>query len=61
VTRILPSEAIYEEIELNGTPGIVVRLADLAVVAILTDTDGKRIGAVFAVANPDKLDAVRLG
>jgi hypothetical protein len=27
VTRILPSEAIYEEIELNGTPGIVVRLA----------------------------------
>lgn len=61
VTRTLPSGAIYEEIELNGAPGIVVKLAERAVVAILIDTDGERIHSIFAVANPDKLDAVRLG
>jgi RNA polymerase sigma-70 factor (ECF subfamily) len=28
------------------------------VVAILIDTDGARIHSVFAVANPDKLEAI---
>jgi RNA polymerase sigma-70 factor (ECF subfamily) len=31
------------------------------VVAILIDTDGERIHSVFAVANPDKLDALSRG
>jgi RNA polymerase sigma-70 factor (ECF subfamily) len=28
------------------------------VVAIMIDTDGERIHSVFAIANPDKLDAI---
>jgi len=58
VTRTVPDGASLEEIELNGTPGLVVRADGRPVVAILIDTDGERIHSVFAVANPDKLDAL---
>ena len=47
-----------EEIELNGTPGLVLRAEGRAVLAILIDTDGERIQSIFAVANPDKLEAL---
>jgi RNA polymerase sigma-70 factor, ECF subfamily len=58
VTRTLPSDASVEEIDLNGAPGLVLRAGGRPVVAILIDTDGERIHAVFAVANPDKLAAI---
>ncbi len=58
VTRTVPAGAALEEMELNGAPGLVVRMAGAAVVAIVIDTDGHRIRSVFAVANPDKLDAL---
>lgn len=58
VTRTVPDGASLEEIELNGTPGLVVRVGERPVVAILIDTDGERIHSVFAVANPDKLDSL---
>jgi len=58
VTRTVPDGASLEEIELNGTPGLVVRAEGRPVVAILIDTDGERIHSVFAVANPDKLDSL---
>ena len=58
VTRTVPDGASLEEIELNGTPGLVVRANGRPVVAILIDTDGERIHSVFAVANPDKLDSL---
>jgi len=35
-----------------------VRSGERTLVAILIDTDGDRIRSVFAIANPDKLDAV---
>jgi len=61
VTRTVPSGASLDEIDLNGAPGLVVRADGRAVVAILIDTDGERIHSVFAVANPDKLDALGRG
>jgi len=59
-TRTLPSEATLDEIELNGAPGLVLRTAGRALVAIMIETDGQHIHSVFAVANPDKLDALAL-
>jgi len=58
VTRTVPPEATYEEVELNGAPGILVKSGERARVAILIDTDGERIRSIFAIANPDKLDAL---
>jgi RNA polymerase sigma-70 factor (ECF subfamily) len=57
-TRTVPFEATLEEIELNGAPGLVLRTAGRPLVAILIETDGEHIHSVFAVANPDKLDAL---
>src|SRR5258708_4214062 len=58
VTQTLPPDAIVEEIELNGAPGLVAKAGGRIVVAIMIDTDGERIRSVFAVANPDKLEAM---
>ena len=58
VTHTVPPEATFDEIDLNGTPGLVLRSAGRPLVAILIDTDGERIHSVFAVANPDKLAAL---
>jgi RNA polymerase sigma-70 factor (ECF subfamily) len=58
VTQQLPPDATVEEIELNGAPGLVAKAGGRIVVAIMIDTDGERIRSVFAVANPDKLDAI---
>jgi RNA polymerase sigma-70 factor (ECF subfamily) len=58
VARTVPPEATYEEIELNGAPGLLVKSGERARVAILIDTDGERIRSIFAIANPDKLDAL---
>ena len=57
-TRTVPSAAALDEIELNGAPGLVLRTAGRPLLAILIETDGEHIHSVFAVANPDKLDAL---
>jgi len=57
VARTVP-DASREEVDLNGAPGLVLRSDGRAVLAILIDTDGERIHSVFAVANPDKLEAL---
>jgi RNA polymerase sigma-70 factor (ECF subfamily) len=58
ITHRLPPDATVEEIELNGAPGLVAKAGGRIVVAIMIDTDGERIRSVFAVSNPDKLDAI---
>jgi RNA polymerase sigma-70 factor (ECF subfamily) len=60
VTQTMPADVSVDEIDLNGTPGLVLMAGGCPVVAILIDTDGKRIHSVFAVANPDKLAALAL-
>src|SRR5215470_3207888 len=58
VTRTAPPDSFVEETELNGAPGLLVKAGGRIIVAIVIDTDGERIHSVFAVANPDKLDAM---
>ena len=58
ITQRLPPDASVEEIELNGAPGLVAKAGGRIVVAIMIDTDGERIHSVFALPNPDKLDAI---
>jgi hypothetical protein len=58
ITQKLPPDATVEEIELNGAPGLVAKVDGRTVVAIMIDTDGERICSIFAISNPDKLDAI---
>jgi len=58
ITQRLPPGAVVEEIELNGAPGLVARAGGRTLVAIMIDTDGERILSIFAISNPDKLDAI---
>jgi RNA polymerase sigma-70 factor, ECF subfamily len=57
VTRTVPN-ATFEEVELNGAPGMLAKAGERTVVAILIDADGEQIRSIFAIANPDKLDAL---
>ncbi|HLX14838.1 MAG TPA: RNA polymerase sigma factor SigJ [Bradyrhizobium sp.] len=57
-TRTLPSNATADVIELNGAPGLVLRADGHPVVAILIETDGKCIQAVYGISNPDKLGSI---
>jgi RNA polymerase sigma-70 factor (ECF subfamily) len=54
--RNLPETVVIEEIEINGTPGLLARTDERIVFAICIETDGSRITAIFGVANPDKLE-----
>jgi RNA polymerase sigma-70 factor (ECF subfamily) len=58
VTRTLPADGTADIIELNGAPGLVLKVGGRAVVAIVIETDGERIHSVFGVSNPDKLVAI---
>jgi RNA polymerase sigma-70 factor, ECF subfamily len=58
ITQKLSPDASVEEIELNGAPGLVAKDGGRIVVAIMIDTDGERIRSVFAISNPDKLEAI---
>jgi RNA polymerase sigma-70 factor, ECF subfamily len=55
VTRTVPTDVSVDEVDLNGAPGLVFRTNGRPMLAILIDTDGERVNAVFAVANPEKL------
>jgi len=62
LTRTLPQDAVFEEIELNGLPALTVAKADgHLIVAVMLEIDGERIRSVFAVANPDKLKVITRG
>jgi len=62
LTRTLPQDAVFEEIELNGLPALIVAKADgHLIVAVMLEIDGERIRSVFAVANPDKLKVITRG
>jgi RNA polymerase sigma-70 factor (ECF subfamily) len=60
LTQTLPADTVLEEILLNGAPAfIVAKSGGQVVVAVIIETDGDRIQNVFAIANPDKLEAIR--
>jgi RNA polymerase sigma-70 factor (ECF subfamily) len=58
VTRTLPADASAEVIELNGEPGLVLKVSGRPIVAILVETDGERVYSVYGVSNPDKLSGI---
>jgi RNA polymerase sigma-70 factor (ECF subfamily) len=60
VTRTQPPGTTIEEIDLNGAPALIVKAPEPGrlAAAIMIDTDGERIHAIFGVANPDKLEAI---
>jgi RNA polymerase sigma-70 factor (ECF subfamily) len=58
VTRTLPADASAEVIELNGEPGLVLKVGGQPIVAILVETDGERIYSVYGISNPDKLGGI---
>jgi RNA polymerase sigma-70 factor (ECF subfamily) len=58
VTRTLPADASAEVLELNGEPGLVLKVGGRPIVAILVETDGERIYSVYGISNPDKLGGV---
>ena len=58
ITRQQPSEMAVEEAEINGEPGNILRVGANPLVAIMIDTDGERIRAIYAIANPEKLAAL---
>jgi len=59
LTRTVPPDAAFEEIELNGLPALIVAKADgQLIVAVMLEMEGKRIRSVYAVANPDKLKLI---
>lgn len=45
-------------IGLNRVPGLLARAAGRPVVVVMIDPGGERIHSIFAVANPDKRDAI---
>jgi RNA polymerase sigma-70 factor (ECF subfamily) len=60
ITKAQPAGTSIEEIDLNGEPGFVVKAPEPGrlAAAILMDTDGESIHAIYGVANPDKLTAI---
>jgi len=58
VTRTLPEDAIAEVVELNASPALVLKAGGRPRVAILVETDGERIYAIYGISNPDKLGGV---
>ncbi|HEX6419367.1 MAG TPA: RNA polymerase sigma factor SigJ [Acidimicrobiales bacterium] len=51
----------YEHVEVNGDAGILVHAAGEPAYAVAFTFDGGRLQRIYAVANPAKLDALRLG
>jgi RNA polymerase sigma-70 factor (ECF subfamily) len=60
ITQAQPSGTSIEEIDLYGEPGFVVKAPEPGrlAAAIMMDTDGERIHAIYGVANPEKLAAI---
>ncbi len=58
VTRTLPDDATADLLDLNGAPALVLKAGGYPLVAILVETDGERIHAIYGVSNPDKLGGI---
>jgi RNA polymerase sigma-70 factor (ECF subfamily) len=49
------SSAAFHVVDVNAQPGIVVRLRGRTMAVMTFETDGRRIHAIRAIGNPDKL------
>lgn len=55
-----PSDLEAEPLDVNGMPGILVRVGGAVDQVLTIDTDGTHITAVYVVRNPDKLRNLQL-
>jgi RNA polymerase sigma-70 factor, ECF subfamily len=53
-----PADALLHEIELNGAPAILFSSQGRPFVVIMIEIESDRIHRIYAIANPDKLDAI---
>ncbi|WCM90027.1 RNA polymerase sigma factor SigJ [Acidovorax sp. NCPPB 3576] len=53
--RVYLRHLTVQEVQINGTPGLVLREDGTPRVALALQTDGKHIHGIYAVLNPDKL------
>ncbi|HLV34008.1 MAG TPA: RNA polymerase sigma-70 factor [Spirillospora sp.] len=53
--RLKPEGTTYEVAEINGAPGIMVRVKGRLYFIVSIESDGQQVRTIHAVANPDKL------
>jgi RNA polymerase sigma-70 factor (ECF subfamily) len=59
IARKAPPGMTADEVDINGQPGVVLRVDGTAISAMVVDVAEGRINAVRIVANPDKLGALQ--
>jgi RNA polymerase sigma-70 factor, ECF subfamily len=57
-TRFLPEGARVELAEVNGQPGLIIRVADRAYRVMTIEVEAQQIRAIRIIANPEKLARV---
>ena len=55
IARRLPPQLVHRHARINGEPGVITYLDGRPWAALVIDTDGERIQAVYRILNPDKL------
>jgi RNA polymerase sigma-70 factor (ECF subfamily) len=58
VRRFVPAESILQPAEINGQPGFIAYVSGRALAALIFDIRDGRIHTIYAVGNPDKLQAL---
>lgn len=59
--KFLPAESVARPAEVNGQPGILVYVSGRPLAALVFDVQRDRIRTIYAIGNPDKLQALRPG
>jgi len=58
VQRLVPQETIVRPTEINGQPGFVAYVSGRPLSALIFDIRAGRIQTIYAIGNPDKLQAL---
>jgi RNA polymerase sigma-70 factor (ECF subfamily) len=58
IERFVPAERTMRPARINGEPGFVVYVSGRPLAAMIFHVAGGRIQTIYAVGNPDKLQAV---
>jgi RNA polymerase sigma-70 factor (ECF subfamily) len=58
IQRFVPAERITRPVRINGQPGFIVYVSGRPLAALILDIRGERIRTIYAIGNPDKLQAL---
>ena len=56
--RFVPAERVIRPTEINGQPGFIVYASGRPLAALILDIRAARIHSIYAIGNPDKLQAL---